>query len=71
MQSALFRIWTRVAVSISNDDNHYATGTSTIFVLYPEQVEVGKDPIKNVKISSKTDYNRNIFTYLVNSSLQI
>ena len=27
MQSASFRIWTRVAVSISNDDNHYATGT--------------------------------------------
>ena len=28
MQSVLSRIWTRVAVSISNDDNHYTTGTS-------------------------------------------
>ena len=28
MQSVLFRIWTCVAVSISNDDNHYTTGTS-------------------------------------------
>ena len=28
MQSASSRIWTRVAVSISNDDNHYTTGTS-------------------------------------------
>ena len=28
MQSAWSRIWTRVAVSISNDDNHYTTGTS-------------------------------------------
>ena len=28
MQSVLSRIWTRVAVSISNDDNHYTTDTS-------------------------------------------
>ena len=29
MQLASSRIWTRVAVSISYDDNHYTTGTST------------------------------------------
>ena len=28
MQSVSSRIWTRVAVSISSDDNHYTTGTS-------------------------------------------
>ena len=28
MQSASSRIWTRVAASISNDDNHYTSGTS-------------------------------------------
>ena len=28
MQSVLSRIWTRVTVSISYDDNHYTTGTS-------------------------------------------
>ena len=28
MQSASSRFWTRVAVSISYDDNHYITGTS-------------------------------------------
>ena len=28
MQSAASRIWTRIAVSISHDDNHYTTGTS-------------------------------------------
>ena len=28
MQSLSFRIWTRVAVSISDDDNDYTTGTS-------------------------------------------
>ena len=27
MQSVSSRIWTRVAVSISYDDNHYITGT--------------------------------------------
>ena len=30
MQSVSSRIWTRVAVSISNDDNDYTTGTSLI-----------------------------------------
>ena len=28
MQPVSSRIWTRVAVSISYDDNHYTTGTS-------------------------------------------
>ena len=28
MQSVSSRIWTRIAMSISYDDNHYATGTS-------------------------------------------
>ena len=28
MQSVSSRIWTRVAVSISSDDNHYTTGTT-------------------------------------------
>ena len=36
MQSVSSRIWTRVAVSISYDDNHYTTSTSiskeTLFV---------------------------------------
>ena len=31
MQSVSSRIWTRVAVSISNDDNDYTTGTSYFF----------------------------------------
>ena len=29
MQSVSSKIWTRVAVFISNDDNHYTTGTSS------------------------------------------
>ena len=31
MQSVSSRIWTRVAVSISYDDNNYTTGTSVIY----------------------------------------
>ena len=33
MQSVSSRIWTRVAVFISYDDNNYTTGTSTLFWL--------------------------------------
>ena len=32
MQSVSSRIRTRVAVSISYDDNHYTTGTSNLFI---------------------------------------
>ena len=34
MQSVSSRIWTRVAVSISYDDNHYTAGTSKIVDCY-------------------------------------
>ena len=33
MQSVSSRIWTRVTVSISYDDNHYTTGTSCLAYL--------------------------------------
>ena len=33
MQSVSARIWTRVAVSISYDDNHYTTGTSITIII--------------------------------------
>ena len=33
MQSVSSTIWTRVAVSISYDDNHYTTGTSDILLI--------------------------------------
>ena len=35
MQSVSSRIWTRVAVFISYDDNHYTTGTSLEFYYMP------------------------------------
>ena len=37
MQSVSARIWTRVAVSISYDYNHYTTGTS-IYTLLIDQI---------------------------------
>ena len=33
MQSDSSRIWTRVAVSISYDDNHYITDTSLVLIV--------------------------------------
>ena len=39
MQSVSSRIWTRVAVSISYDDNHYTTGTSIHIFSYGYVVE--------------------------------
>ena len=34
MQSVSSRIWTRIAVSISYDDNHYTMGTSGKITVY-------------------------------------
>ena len=39
MQSVSSRIWTRVAVSISYDDDHYTTGTEYLLTqAYSDQV---------------------------------
>ena len=44
MQSVSSRIWTRVAVSISYDHNHYTTGTSKdiIILAYPRNNDLTK-----------------------------
>ena len=36
MQSVSSRIWTRLTVSISYDDNHYTTGTFDFFLYVSE-----------------------------------
>ena len=43
MQSASSRIWTRVAVSISYDENHYTTGTiwKVMDLTLPQAVSIG------------------------------
>ena len=54
MQSVSSRIWTRVAVSISYDDNHYTTGTSQI-------VSVMVPTLRTIKNSSYYyEYRENI-----------
>ena len=42
MQLVSARIWTRVAVSISYDDNHYTTGTSMVNVMAQVEFELGR-----------------------------
>ena len=40
MRSVSSRIWTRIAVSISYDDNHYTTGTSIgLYQMLPLEVK--------------------------------
>ena len=48
MQSVSFRIWTRVAVSISYDDNHYTTGTSSSYSSRAITFTFGQIPLGNV-----------------------
>ena len=43
------RIWTRVAVSISYNDNHYTTGTfSNLSFIYPIGAKTPRNPPKNI-----------------------
>ena len=46
MQSVSSRIWTRVVVSISYDDNHYTTGTSISILIAAEDNSVKINEIK-------------------------
>ena len=58
MQSVRFRIWTRVAVSLSCDDNHYTTGTSLLSVR--NELETRTDC--NINPSSPLDHSSISFT---------
>ena len=49
MQSVSSRIWTRVAVSISFDDNHYTTGTSNIEPSLPYYLTIARGRIIGFK----------------------
>ena len=57
MQSVSSRIWTRVAVSISCDDNHYTTGTSMymyietiLFFITEFAVEFGNKQLLTISV---------------------
>ena len=45
MQSASSRMWTRIAVSISYDDNHYTTGLGVTWGYNLWKNEVNKTPL--------------------------
>ena len=44
MQSVSSRIWTRVVVSISYDDNHYTTSTSFYCIIIIYSLEIFSSP---------------------------
>ena len=50
MQSISSRIWTRVAVSISYDDNHYTTGTSRYLIV--------KKKTENIRMKNRDFHDR-------------
>ena len=54
MQSVLSRIWTRVTVSISYDDNHYTTGTHYTVPIISDIIDI------ILIISDKTSISSNI-----------
>ena len=59
MQSISSRIWTRVAVSISCDDNHYTTGTYTVgFIICIEELL-----FPNLLLTTNSDYVGNNVLY--------
>ena len=67
MQSVSSRIWTRVAVSISYDDNHYTTGTS-IRDPYMSQIELFNPRQENISITLTNSYQGNVFMSVKKSS---
>ena len=57
MQSVSSRVWTRVAVSFSYDDNHYSTGT---FDLYLMMLSIKKGSINYYFLESLVRLNLEI-----------
>ena len=48
MQPVSSRIWTRVAVSISYDDNHYTTATSIVYVYNTKDNDNSSNILNNI-----------------------
>ena len=51
IQSVSFRIWTRVTVSISYDNNHYTTGTSMMRSYWPGMDEDTERVMKTCRVA--------------------
>ena len=56
MQSVSSRIWTRVAVSISYDDNHYTTRTSNLIWGYKRVYTHPKGICSKVNVIALLDF---------------
>ena len=54
MQSVSSRIWSRVAVSISYDDNHYTTGPSRVLNKYWKQHQTKQQLYEHLPQISQT-----------------
>ena len=52
MQAVSSRIWTRVAVSISYDDNHYTTGTFIEYFSLLKEIDI----VTRVKMADDTAF---------------
>ena len=68
MQSVSSRFWTRVAVSISYDDNHYTAGTSCFVV--SQLFSVARHPIRNLRIFM-SDQQQPAVTHLILGILRV
>ena len=54
MQSVSSKIWTRVAVFISYDDNHYTTGTSSLHTINCTQFKLSNISIRFIDRTGTT-----------------
>ena len=67
MQSVSSRIWTRVAVFISYDDNHYTTGTSTnkpnTYLRYSDNILLFSNSTDEINIIQETFQNNLVLTF--------
>ena len=61
MQSVSSRIWTRAAVSISYDDNHYTTGTSKCGV---KRQMIKIDSNKNIEWYQNIEYHEYFSSFI-------
>ena len=68
MQSVSFRIWTRVAVSISYDDNHYTTGKQRKVCIYGKQISFfeKKKIILLIESHNQISFNTADYFFLTN-----
>ena len=72
MRSFSSRIWTRVAVSISYDDNHYTTGPHYLYQLFVLIVTWGYNYLQKIISYLKLyEFLENKLTSALNNSIKV